>query len=311
MKTYTGSRTIFGANKVLVDGTPLEERLDLKGITDRGFDWAHEGAAPAQLALALLADHLGDDAAALRLHEAFMRGVVAYFADDWEMTGADIDAYLVKLEKLQQAAYDQGFPQEIIDRLSVVPETNRGDAHKATYLGRKAKAAAFLTRHGPLLAMLFGTGLLFIAMVHDVLFAGLPYQDPPSDLQADLEARRGITALLAWGGVVFAASGALAAIVRRLRRFRFRPTPPGDGPEAEHSTCCDSKEWIGVADFDRAAGFDFYLGRCANCSSYLLSVSYADWPTLHVLGKQEAEEFLRLKGTPMLRKALRRWVGEV
>jgi len=77
-----------------------------------------------------------------------------------------------------------------------------------------------------------------------------------------------------------------------------------------YSTCCSNKEWTGVADFDRAAGFDFYLGRCANCSSYLLQVSYADWPTEHVIGKREAEKLLRLKGTPMLRKALRRWVGE-
>lgn len=78
MKRYTGSRTIDGI-RVLVDGTPLDERRDLEEISDRGFEWTYEGAAPAQLALALLADHLGDDAEALSRHQAFMRAVVAYF----------------------------------------------------------------------------------------------------------------------------------------------------------------------------------------------------------------------------------------
>ncbi|MDP6706981.1 MAG: DUF6166 domain-containing protein [Alphaproteobacteria bacterium] len=96
MKTYTGSRTIDGI-EVLVDGAPLDERLDLKAITELGFEWTYEGASPAQLALALLADHLGDDQAALRLHEPFMRAVVAYFDNDWQMTGADIDAALANI----------------------------------------------------------------------------------------------------------------------------------------------------------------------------------------------------------------------
>ena len=96
MKKYTGARTIDGID-VRVDDQPLDQRLDLKAITDRGFEWTYEGAAPLQLALALLANHLGDDAKALKLHEAFMRGVVAYFDNDWEMTGADIDAAIAEL----------------------------------------------------------------------------------------------------------------------------------------------------------------------------------------------------------------------
>ena len=96
MKRYTGSRTIDGI-RVLADGAPLEERRDLKAITDRGFEWTYEGAAPAQLALALLADHLGDDEKALARHQTFMRAVVANFDNDWEMTGADIDTALANL----------------------------------------------------------------------------------------------------------------------------------------------------------------------------------------------------------------------
>ena len=60
MKTYQGSRTIDGI-RVTVDGQQLEERYDLQRFTDSGFEWTYEGKEPAQLALALLADHLGDD----------------------------------------------------------------------------------------------------------------------------------------------------------------------------------------------------------------------------------------------------------
>ena len=97
MKTYTGSRTIDGI-QVLVDGAPLDERRELKQFTDLGFEWTYEGASPRQLALALLADHLGDDEKALALTEPFMRAVVAHFDNDWQMTGADIDAALANIE---------------------------------------------------------------------------------------------------------------------------------------------------------------------------------------------------------------------
>lgn len=98
MKRYLGERTIDGL-KVTVDGADLDPRFDLKTLSREGFEWTYEGAAPAQLALALLADHLGDDQRALALHDAFMRAAVANFENDWEMTGADIDAVLATLER--------------------------------------------------------------------------------------------------------------------------------------------------------------------------------------------------------------------
>lgn len=98
MKRYEGQRTIDGI-KVTVDGQPLDMRLDLKKLSPAGFEWTYEGAGPAQLALALLADHLGDGDRAVELHDGFMRSVVANLANDWEMTGADIDAALAPLVK--------------------------------------------------------------------------------------------------------------------------------------------------------------------------------------------------------------------
>ena len=45
-----------------------------------------------QLALAILADHLGDADRALALVEPFMRDVVANFDNTWEMTSDDVAA---------------------------------------------------------------------------------------------------------------------------------------------------------------------------------------------------------------------------
>lgn len=96
MKHYEGGRSLAGA-VVTVDGAPLSPRYDLKRLSPTGFEWTYEGAGPAQLALALLADHLGDDARALALYPAFMKAVVAELDNSWELTSADIDAALASL----------------------------------------------------------------------------------------------------------------------------------------------------------------------------------------------------------------------
>ena len=96
MKSFSGDRTIDGI-KVTVDGRPLDQRLDLHRYTANGFEWSYEGPEPRQLALAMLAEHLGDPARAQPLVEPFMKAVVANFGNEWEMTSADIDAALEAL----------------------------------------------------------------------------------------------------------------------------------------------------------------------------------------------------------------------
>jgi hypothetical protein len=92
-KLYEGARGLEGAI-VTVDGRPLPPRYDLRTLSKTGFEWTYEGAGPAQLALALLADHLGDDDAALRGYERFMRDVVSHLDNAWRLTSDDIDAAL-------------------------------------------------------------------------------------------------------------------------------------------------------------------------------------------------------------------------
>ena len=89
MKTYKGDRTIDGI-AVTVDGQPLDERHDVQTLSKDGFEWGYEGPAAAQLALALLADHLDDQAEAIRLHRPFMQEIVANFANEWQLTSSDM-----------------------------------------------------------------------------------------------------------------------------------------------------------------------------------------------------------------------------
>ena len=97
MKTYEGKRTIDGL-VVTVDGRPLDERYDIKQFSKYGFEWTYEGPNPQQLALAILADHCGDNDRALRLSEPFMKKIVANLDNDWTLTGSDIDSALKEIE---------------------------------------------------------------------------------------------------------------------------------------------------------------------------------------------------------------------
>jgi hypothetical protein len=98
MKTYQGKRTIDGL-VVTVDGQPLSEHYEVKRFTKFGFEWTYEGDSPQQLALAILADYLGDNARAIRQSEPFMKQVVANFDNDWQLTSAEIDTALGGIER--------------------------------------------------------------------------------------------------------------------------------------------------------------------------------------------------------------------
>jgi hypothetical protein len=97
MKTYQGKRTIDGL-VVTVDGQPLAEHYEVKRFTTFGFEWTYEGDSPRQLALAILVDFLADNARAIRLSEPFMKGVVANLDNDWQLSGAEVDAAVRAIE---------------------------------------------------------------------------------------------------------------------------------------------------------------------------------------------------------------------
>ncbi len=92
MKIYQGVRSPQQGCRVTVNGAPLDPRYDLRRHSTSGFEWGYEGSGPRQLALAILADHFGDDAKAVDQHGLFMEVVVAELeGDQWTLTGGQID----------------------------------------------------------------------------------------------------------------------------------------------------------------------------------------------------------------------------
>jgi uncharacterized protein DUF6166 len=92
MKTYNGRRDQNGNCIVHVMGDEgnahkLCKLLDLDKHSPTGFNWGYGGSGPAQLALAILADCLGDDGLAVRLHQPFKWAVIARLAQnaDWHL----------------------------------------------------------------------------------------------------------------------------------------------------------------------------------------------------------------------------------
>ena len=96
MKTYTGSRTDDRCAVVVSDGDDcrdLNPRFDLRNHSPSGFEWGYGGSGPAQLALALAADVLGDDEAALGVYQRLKFRVVAGLpAEGWTLTEDELRA---------------------------------------------------------------------------------------------------------------------------------------------------------------------------------------------------------------------------
>lgn len=79
---------------VIEDGysRPLRWRLDLVNHSPTGLSWGYAGSGPAQCALAILADALGDDRRAVDLYQAFKRERIAKLdqAQPWTMSQAQV-----------------------------------------------------------------------------------------------------------------------------------------------------------------------------------------------------------------------------
>ena len=79
-------------------GAALNPRLDLRAHSPTGFDWGYAGSGPSQLALALLADFLGDDAGALKLYQLFKSELVGRLPHaGWTLSEQDVADTLNRL----------------------------------------------------------------------------------------------------------------------------------------------------------------------------------------------------------------------
>ena len=101
MKRYEGKRRLFAA-KVTVDARPLRFRRDLRCHSPAEFEWGYGGSGPAQLALAILADHLENDEEALNLYQRFKWQVIAELPrHHWTLTSQEIDQVLQSLREAE------------------------------------------------------------------------------------------------------------------------------------------------------------------------------------------------------------------
>jgi hypothetical protein len=69
----------------------LPVRLDLRNHSPTGFDWGYSGSGPAQLALALVADCMGDELVYPSIYQTVKFKLVANFPPDaWTLTEEDL-----------------------------------------------------------------------------------------------------------------------------------------------------------------------------------------------------------------------------
>jgi hypothetical protein len=100
MKQYEGQRQGY-AVIVTVDGRRLNPRFDLWNHSPTGFEWGYGGSGPAQLALAILADHCSNDEQALNFYQRFKWAVIAELPRRWTLTSQEIDRVLRKLREAE------------------------------------------------------------------------------------------------------------------------------------------------------------------------------------------------------------------
>ncbi len=81
-----------------MDGESLDPRYDLRQLSRSGFEWGYNGAGPMQLALAILANHFGDDARALNEYRRYCELVLAELGEDeWSIESSTIDSVMTEV----------------------------------------------------------------------------------------------------------------------------------------------------------------------------------------------------------------------
>jgi Family of unknown function (DUF6166) len=101
MKRYVGIRQGYAVT-VTVDGRRLNPRHDLWNHSPSGFEWGYGGSGPAQLALAILADHCNDDEEAFNFYQRFKWAVVAELSGrGWTLTTPEIERVLLNLREVE------------------------------------------------------------------------------------------------------------------------------------------------------------------------------------------------------------------
>ncbi len=111
-KRYHGVRCTDGTCGVWVEEDALAENggaaviqtrrralpvcLEIREHSPTGFGWGYAGSGPAQLALALLVDALGDAGLAQTQYQTFKHEIVSGWTDTWQITAQQIQEFVVR-----------------------------------------------------------------------------------------------------------------------------------------------------------------------------------------------------------------------
>ncbi len=102
-RSYHGERNLDRASEVWIEEgkpgrapsrSPLPFHLELRNHSPTGFAWGYSGSGPAQLALALLMDALGNAELALKHYQDFKWQVVADWHGRWSITAQEIREFV-------------------------------------------------------------------------------------------------------------------------------------------------------------------------------------------------------------------------
>lgn len=76
-----------------------------------------------------------------------------------------------------------------------------------------------MKRLWPFILIILGMLIIFAGFVYDVLFAGIPYQDPTPAMVASYNFHAWIASMIRWGGlVIFLVGGVVITIRKRMRK---------------------------------------------------------------------------------------------
>jgi len=153
MKLYQGNtRESDGEHVVTVDGTrELPLRLELANHSPTGFAWGYNGSGPAQLALAICADVLGDDQQALAVYQEFKTRVLAPLRDEhdnpvkhWVL---EEDAVRTTIEEIRRDQESQKTVDELNQRERELVAVERGLPQSTRTLHLGPSGAVRLQEH--------------------------------------------------------------------------------------------------------------------------------------------------------------------
>lgn len=80
----------------------LPLHIEIRAHSPTGFSWGYGGSGPAQLALALLTDALGEPELAERHYQAFKWAYVSRWTEFWTTTAPEIRDFVTTLEMGEQ-----------------------------------------------------------------------------------------------------------------------------------------------------------------------------------------------------------------